>query len=81
VVKEDEMKVYNVAGSATGEDISAQAEPFSMNVCAMGKNHACEIAARDMETRGYRGVVVVSADSLPGDCGMYTVGDTLLIGR
>jgi len=73
------MKVYNVTGSATGSDISAQAEPFSLNVCAMGKNHACEIAARDMESRGYRGVVVASADSLPGGCGMYTVGDTLLI--
>ena len=72
------MKVYSVTGTATTSYISEQAQTFTLNVCAMGKTHACEIAARDMASRGYRGVIITSATPLPG-LGSYMLGDTLLV--
>jgi len=72
--------IYNVTGTTTSGPLSApEVEAYSLNVCAMNKNHAAEITDRDMRERGYRGTVVAGIEHLTSSTGRYAIGDTLRI--
>lgn len=73
--------IYNVTGTTTTGTLGAiEVETFSMNACAMGKNHAAEIVDAEMRRRGYRGTVVAGIEKLTNSCGpFYGIGDTLRI--
>lgn len=72
--------VFNITGTTTTGPLHAlEVEPFEMNVCALGKNHAAEIAVRRLSGDGYRGTVVAGIERLPGGCGIYELADTLRI--
>jgi len=72
--------VYNVIGTTTSGPLYAlETESYEMNVCAMNKAHAAELASRRLKSDGYRGTVVATIERLPGGCGMYELTDTLRI--
>lgn len=72
--------IYNVEGTTTSGPLhSLEVETFNMNVCAMNKTHAAEIASARLQCDGFRGTVIGTIHLLTHSCGHYELADTLRI--